>query len=67
MAIGPSNGHCYMVAHDLSAQHGHGLALGGVHFPRHDAGSRFVFWQDQLAKPTPRTTSQEANVVCYFH
>lgn len=36
VAVGSSDSHGYLVAHDLGAHHCHGLTLSGVDFAGHD-------------------------------
>ena len=45
----------HVVAHHLTAEHGHGFALGRVDFTRHDRTARLVFrnadFTDTAARP----------------
>ena len=52
-----------VVAHDLRADHGDGLALRRVDLAGHDAAARFVGGQGQFAESAPRSAAQKANVV----
>ena len=43
----------------MGAYHCEGFTLCGVDFARHDTAARLVFWQIQLSKTTPWSTSQQ--------
>ena len=47
----------------LGADHGHGFALGGIDFPRHDRAAGFVGGQPQLPKTRPGATPKQPHVV----
>ena len=53
-----------VVAEDLCADHGQGLALCGVDLARHDGRARLVLRQLQLAETATRAGAEEANVLC---
>ena len=57
----------HIIAKDLTAEHGQGLALGRVDFARHDGRTRFVFRDAEFAQTTARPTGQPAHIVGYFH
>ena len=42
------SGHGAIESDHLGADHGHGLALGGIDFPRHDRAAGFIGGQPQL-------------------
>lgn len=67
VTIGAGNRNRRVVAHDLSANHGHRLALGRVDLARHNRRSRFVFWQGEFAETAARTGTKETNVVGDLH
>ena len=50
LTVHARDGRSNVVAHDLSADHGEGLALGWVDLARHDGGARLVLRQDELTK-----------------
>ena len=47
----------------LGADHGHGFALGGIDFSRHDRAAGFVGGQPQLAQTCPGATPKQPHVV----
>ena len=49
VALGAGEGGGGLVAKDLGAHHGQGLALGRVDFAGHDGGARLVFGQLEFA------------------
>lgn len=63
MSITVSELNCLVVSNNLTADHGHCLALCGVNFPRHNRGARFVFRETQLSKAAPRPRSQEPDII----
>jgi hypothetical protein len=52
-----------VVTHDLSADHGEGLALGGVDLSGHDRRAGLVLGQAQLTKTTARAGAQVADIL----
>ena len=50
----------------LGADHGEGLALGGVDLAGHDAAAGLVLGQLELPQAAPRPAAQEADVVAYL-
>ena len=56
-----------VVAHHLAADHGHGFALGRVHFARHDGRAGFVFRDGQFTESAARSAGQPTDVVGDFH
>ena len=56
-----------VVAHDLHGNHGEGFALGGINFPRHNAGTRLVFRKRQFAQTTTRSRAKTTDIVGNFH
>mmetsp|Transcript_8830 Transcript_8830/g.26545 ORF Transcript_8830/g.26545 Transcript_8830/m.26545 type:complete len:236 (+) Transcript_8830:325-1032(+) len=67
VTVASADRNCHCVAHDLSADHGHRLALRRIDLPGHDRRPGLVFGQLQLTEPTPRSGAQQPNVVGYFH
>lgn len=67
MTVRASDRDGHVVAHDLRGDHRQGLALGGVHLSGHDARSRLVLGQAQLAESTAGSRAEEANVVRDLH
>ena len=61
LAAGKTDGG--IIAHDLCADLCQGLALGRVHFARHDRGSRLVFGQHQFAQTTAWSRAQKPDVI----
>lgn len=64
---GAPNADRSLVPHHLRRDHRHGLALRGVHLARHDAASRLVLREADLAEPAARARAQEADVVGDLH
>ena len=54
VALAPTHGDGSVVAHHLTADHGHGFGLGWVDLAGHDGGARFVGWQSQFTQSTAR-------------
>jgi hypothetical protein len=67
MSIGTSDADGGVVAHNLSRQHGQGLALGGVDLARHNATARLVLRQSQLTKTATRSGAKESNIIGNLH
>src|ERR1700685_2198683 len=63
MTLTASRGYRGVIAENLTAHHGHRLALRRVDLARHDRRTRLVFRQDQLAETGAWPRSQQANVV----
>ena len=57
----------HVITHHLTAQHGHGFALGRVHFTRHNGAARLVFRNADFADAAARAGGQPAHVVGNFH
>ena len=57
MALATSDGHCRVVSHDLTAHHGDGFTLCGVHFARHDGGAGLQVGKGDLADACARAAS----------
>ena len=51
----------------LGTDHGQCFALSGVHFSRHDAAARLIFWKLQLPQAASRAAAQKSDVVRYLH
>ncbi len=62
LASGKSDG--AMVPKNLATHHGQRLALSWVCLSGHDRGAKFVAWQDEFAKPRPRSGAKEPDIVC---
>ena len=62
-----SNGNSSVVAHDLSADHGHSLTLSGVDLAGHDRGTRLVLGERKLTESATRARSEESNIVGDLH
>lgn len=63
LAVHARDGGGNMVAHDLSADHGKGLALSGVHLARHDGRAGLVLRQNEFRKTAARTGSEIADIL----
>lgn len=63
LAVHATDGSSDVVAHDLSANHGESLALRGVDLSRHNAATRLVLRQNQLAKAASGTASQVSDIL----
>lgn len=63
LAVHATNGGSDVVAHDLSANHGQSLALRRVHLSGHNATTRLVLRQDQLAETASGTASQVSDIL----
>ncbi len=66
MALAAGEGDGGVIAHDMGAYLGQGLALGGVHLARHDGGARLVLRQGKFAKAGAGAGAKEADVVGDF-
>lgn len=63
LAVHATNGGSNVVAHDLGANHGQGLALSGVDLAGHDGRARLVLGQVELTETTSGTAAKVANVL----
>ena len=63
LAVHARDRHRRVVAHDLRAHHGDGLALRGVDLPRHDGRAGLVLRQLQLAEAAAGAGAQVADVL----
>eukprot|EP00053_Salpingoeca_punica_P014059 m.127581 g.127581 ORF g.127581 m.127581 type:complete len:519 (+) comp16367_c6_seq3:176-1732(+) len=63
VALAASHGDGGVVAHDLHADHGEGLALRRVDLAGHDGGAGLVLGQRQLAEAGARAGAEEPDVV----
>jgi hypothetical protein len=67
VSTGASNADSGLVAHYLSGDHSHGLALRGIDLTRHNTAARFVLGEHQFTEATTRTRTKEPNVICNLH
>lgn len=67
VSVGTSDADSGLVAHHLSSDHSHGLALRGIDFTGHDTAARFVLGEHQFAEATARTRAKESNVISDLH
>ena len=67
MSLGAADRDGDMVAHDLGADHGQGLGLGGIDLSRHDGGPGLIGRQQQFADPAPGAGPQQADIIGDFH
>ena len=63
LAVHATDSSSHLVTHDLSANHGQGLALSWVDLARHDAATRLVLREDQLAETTTRAATEVTNIL----
>lgn len=63
LAVHAANGGGDVVAHDLGADHGQGLALRGVDLAGHDAAAGLVLGESQLAEAAAGAAAQVADVL----
>lgn len=63
LAVHASNGGSNVVTHHLGADHGQGLALGGVDLAGHDGRAGLVLGQDQLAQTAAGTGAEVADIL----
>ena len=63
VSVHAANGHGRLVAHDLRADHGQGLALRRVDLAWHDGAPGLVLGKTQFAKSAARARTQETNVL----
>lgn len=63
LAVHAANSGGDVVAHDLGADHGQGLALGGVDLAGHDAGAGLVLGEVQLAEAAAGAGAEVADVL----
>lgn len=66
LAVHAANGGGHVVAHDLRADHGEGLALGRVDLARHDAAAGLVLWEGELAEAAARAAAEVADILGDF-
>ena len=67
VAVGASDGDGGVVAHDLSADNSHSLALSWVDLSWHDRRTWLILWKRKFSETTTWARSEEADVVCDFH
>lgn len=63
LAVHAADGGSDMVTHHLGADHGQGLALGGVNLAGHDGGAGLVLGEDQLAETATRAGTEVADIL----
>ena len=63
LAVHAADGASNVVAHDLSADHSQGLALGRVDLAGHDGAARLVLGQDELAEAATGAAAEVADVL----
>lgn len=63
LAVHAANGGGNVVTHDLGADHGEGLALGGVDLAGHDAATGLVLGEDELTETATRAGTEVADVL----
>jgi hypothetical protein len=63
VTLGAGEGDGGVVAEDLGAEHGEGLALGGVDLAGHDGATGLVLGELELGKTAARTGAEEADVL----
>lgn len=63
LAVHATNGSGNVVAHNLGADHGKGLALRGVDLARHDRRTGLVLRQNQLSKTAARSRSEVTDIL----
>lgn len=63
LAVHATNRGSDVVTHNLGADHGKGLALGGVDLARHDAGTGLVLGQVELAETAAGATAEVADIL----
>lgn len=63
LAVHATNGSGNVVTHDLGADHGKGLALGGVDLARHNRRTGLVLGQNQLAETAARSRSEVTDIL----
>lgn len=63
LTVHAANGGGDVVAHDLGAHHGQGLALGRVHLAGHDAAAGFVLGQGELAETATGAAAEVTDVL----
>lgn len=63
LAVHSTDGGSDVVTHNLSADHGEGLALGGVDLSGHDRRAGLVLGQAQLAQAATRAGAQVAHIL----
>jgi len=63
LAVHAANGRSDVVTHDLSADHGERLALGGVDLAGHDGGAGLVLGEDQLAQTAAGAGAEIAHIL----
>lgn len=63
VTLGAGEGDGGVVAEDLGAEHGEGLALGGVDLAGHDGATGLVLGELELGKTAARTGAEETDVL----
>lgn len=63
LAVHASDGGSDVVTHDLGADHGEGLALGGVDLSRHDGRAGLVLGEAQLTETATGTGAKVADIL----
>lgn len=63
VSVAASDGGRYVVAHDLSRDHGDSFALSRIYFSGHDGTAGFVLRKGKFTEATSRTAAEESNVV----
>ena len=63
LAVHAANASRNVVAHDLRAHHGQGLALSGVDLARHDAAAGLVLGEDELAETATGSATEVSDVL----
>lgn len=67
LAAGACHAHSGLVTHNLGGDHCDCLALRGVDFAGHNAATRLILREIQLAEPAARTRAKEADIVGNLH
>lgn len=67
LSTGACHAHSGLVTHNLGSDHCDCLTLCGIDFAGHDAATRFIFREVQLAEPTAGTRAEEAYIVGNLH
>ncbi len=63
VSVGSTYSHGDLVAEDLSANHGHSFALGGVHFTWHDGAAGLILGKGELTEATARSRTKETDII----
>ena len=67
MSTGTGNANSGLVAHHLSGDHSHSLALCGIDLARHDTAARLILGETEFTKATTGTRAKEPNVIGDLH